>query len=48
MMLSMKIEVSPVSIDDKSLLQRMMEFYQYDCSEFENNDLDSHACFGYS
>jgi predicted acetyltransferase len=48
MALSMKIEVSPASIDDKSLFQRMMELYQYDLSEFENNDLDSHACFGYS
>jgi predicted acetyltransferase len=26
----------------------MMELYQHDLSEFENTDLDSHACFGYS
>ena len=44
----MKIEVSPASVDDKSLVQRMMELYQYDISEFENSDLDSHGCFGYS
>ena len=43
----MKIEVSPALVDDKSLIQRMMELYQHDLSEFENNDLDSHACFGY-
>lgn len=44
----MTIKVSPASIDDKPLIQRMMELYQYDLSEFENTDLDSHACFGYS
>jgi predicted acetyltransferase len=48
MMLSMKIEVSPASIDDKPLIQRMMQFYLYDFSEFGNSDLDSHGCFGYS
>lgn len=48
MVLTMKIEVSPASTDDKSLLQRMMEFYLYDFSEFGKSDLDSHGCFGYS
>ncbi len=48
MALSVKIEVSPASIDDKSLIRRMMELYQYDFSEFENSDLDSNGCFGYS
>jgi predicted acetyltransferase len=48
MALSMKIEVSPASIDDKPLIQRMMQFYLYDFSEFGKSDLDSHACFGYS
>jgi predicted acetyltransferase len=43
----MNIEIRPASIDDKPLLQRMMELYQYDFSEFEGNDLDSHGCFGY-
>jgi len=44
----MKIEVSPAAIDDKALIQRMMELYQYDLSEFEASDVDSHGCFGYS
>lgn len=48
MALPMKIEVLPASVDDKPLIQRMMELYQYDFSEFENTDLDSHGCFGYS
>jgi hypothetical protein len=48
MALSMKFEVFSASIDDKFLIQRLMELYQYDLSEVENADLDSHACFGYS
>lgn len=44
----MQIEVSSATIDDKPLIRRMMELYQYDFSEFENSDLDSHGCFGYS
>jgi predicted acetyltransferase len=43
----MKIDVSQASIDDKPLIQRMMELYQYDFTEFEDTDLDSHGCFGY-
>ena len=43
----MKIEVLPASVNDKSLIQRMMELYQYDFTEFEDNDLDSHGYFGY-
>lgn len=44
----MKIEVTQATVGDKSLIQRMMELYQYDFSEFEKNDLDSHGSFGYS
>jgi predicted acetyltransferase len=43
----MYLEVTPAGIDDKPLLQRMMELYEYDFSEFEGTDLDAHACFGY-
>ena len=43
----MHIEVIPASLDDKPLLQRMLELYEYDFSEFEGTDLDSHGCFGY-
>lgn len=43
----MKIEITPASLDDKPLLQRMMEFYQYDFSEYEDSDLDSHGTYGY-
>lgn len=43
----MKIDVSPASIDDKPLIQRMLQFYLYDFSEFGKSDLDSHGCFDY-
>ncbi len=43
----MNIEIVPAALDDKPILQRMMELYQYDFSEFEHNDLDSHGCYGY-
>lgn len=28
-------------------MRRMMEFYLYDFSEYDGNDLDEHGCFGY-
>ena len=43
----MKINILPASVNDKPILQRMMELYQYDFSEFQNNDLDAQGCFGY-
>ena len=44
----MSVEVLLASLKDKPLIQRMMELYQYDFSEFEGTDLDQHGCFGYS
>jgi predicted acetyltransferase len=44
----MNIEVTQASLDDKPLLQRLMEFYQYDFSEYEDSDLDSHGTYGYA
>jgi predicted acetyltransferase len=44
----MSIEILPASISDKPLIQKMMELYQYDFSEFMNTDLDAHGHFGYS
>ncbi|MHC5600007.1 MAG: GNAT family N-acetyltransferase [Nostoc sp.] len=41
------MEVLSASIDDKPLIQQMMELYQYDFSEFENKDLNEHGYFGY-
>jgi predicted acetyltransferase len=44
----MEIEVIQAGIEDKPILQRMMELYQYDFSEFEDTDLDGHGMFGYA
>ena len=44
----MSVEILPASPEDKLLIQRMMELYQYDFSEFEGTNLDQHGCFGYS
>ena len=43
----MKIEVIQAALDDKPLIQRMFEFYQYDFSEFDDADLDSHGTYSY-
>jgi predicted acetyltransferase len=39
--------VVPVPLDGKSVLQQMLELYEYDFSEFEGTELDSHGSFGY-
>jgi predicted acetyltransferase len=44
----MMIEVIPALISDKPVIQRMMELFRHDLSEFENTDLDEHGYFGYS
>ena len=46
-LIHMNIEISLAILDDKALIQRLMELYQYDFSETEGNDLDKHGCFGY-
>lgn len=43
----MNVELREPSRVDRILLRRMMELYQYDFSEFEDNDLDEHGLFGY-
>lgn len=43
----MQIDVSEATLNEKSLLQHMMQLYQYDFSEFEGSDLDDHALFSY-
>ena len=39
----MKIEVLQAALDDKPLIRRMLEFYEYDFSEYENTNVDSHG-----
>jgi predicted acetyltransferase len=43
----MSIEIIPALITDKSLIQRMMELFRHDLSEFEDIDLNEHGYFGY-
>jgi predicted acetyltransferase len=43
----MNLELRAPSKSDRNLIRRMMELYLYDFSEFEENDLDEHGCFGY-
>jgi predicted acetyltransferase len=43
----MDVAILPASLEDKSLVRRMMELYLYDFSEFDQADLDQHGCFGY-
>lgn len=43
----MSIEVIPALITDKSIIQRMMELFRHDLSDFEDLDLDEHGYFGY-
>lgn len=43
----MHVEVTPASLDEKSILRNMIELYIYDYSEFMGWDLDQHGLFGY-
>lgn len=44
----MKIEIVPVLEEEKTILSRLIELYEYDFSEFENNDVNSLGLYGYS
>ena len=43
----MEIELSPAGVEEKVLLERLMELYLYDFSEFDGADLDNQAYYGY-
>jgi len=42
-----EIELCPVSLKEKALLERLMELYLYDFSEFDSADVDDQARYGY-
>jgi predicted acetyltransferase len=42
----MQIDVTPANIDEKPILQRLMELYLYDFTEFEDIPMDSSGLFG--
>ena len=43
----MEVELVRASVDEKVVLQRMMELYLYDFSELEDMDLNADGLFGY-
>lgn len=45
--LIMDFELKQINYEDKSILQNLMELYQYDFSEFDKTDVNSHGLFGY-
>lgn len=42
------MELKPITYEEKSVLQHIMELFQYDMSEFEDNiHVNSHGLYGY-
>ncbi|WP_216830802.1 GNAT family N-acetyltransferase [Alkalihalobacterium elongatum] len=44
----MQIEIIPVLEEEKTILARLIELYEYDFSEFENSDVNALGLYGYS
>ncbi len=44
----MKIELTPVKEEEKTILGHLLELYNHDFSEFEETDVNSVGLFGYS
>jgi len=44
----MNIEVIPAEKSEKSVLRQLIELYNYDFSEYTNEDVDEHGFYGYS
>lgn len=44
----MDICIAPIMLEQKSVLSQMMELYNYDFSEFSNEDINEYGYFGYS
>jgi len=43
----MNITVEPIFVEQKSVFVQMMELYNYDFSEFSNDDINEYGYFGY-
>ena len=39
----MKITIEPIAIEQKSVFVQMMELYNYDFSEFSNDDINEYG-----
>ena len=46
--MNIKIELSVVDEDEKSVLRQLMELYAYDFSEYDQADVNSHGLYGYT
>jgi len=44
----MTIQIEPITIDHKSVLIQLMNLYNYDFTEFEDDDINEHGYFNYS
>ncbi len=44
----MRIEISPVPLAEKPILQALMELYQYDFSVYDDADVDERGRYGYT
>ena len=44
----MNLILKEVRIEDKQVLRNLLELYQYDFSEFDQADLNSHGLYGYT
>lgn len=44
----MSVEVVPVLEEEKTILARLIELYEYDFSEFDNKDVNALGLFGYA
>ena len=43
----MDIRIEPILIEQKSVFIQMMELYNYDFSEFSDDDINEYGYFGY-
>ena len=43
----MRVELQLMSVDEKSLLIRLMELYNYEFSQFSNDDINEYGYYGY-
>lgn len=42
-----QVSIVEVSLDEKSILSQLIELYEYDFSEFNDRDVNSHGRYGY-
>ena len=43
----MNISIAPILLEQKSVFVQMMELYNYDFSEFSDDDINEYGYFGY-